>query len=39
MEVELIGEVKAKYLPNQDVRKECLDLGKLVAEKVLSIVK
>jgi len=31
---EVVGSVKAKYIPTEDVKKACYELGKQVAEKI-----
>lgn len=37
METELIGEVKSKYVPDENILKDCYELGKRIAEKVKTI--
>jgi len=35
MGTEVVGTVKAKYIPTEKVKEECYGLGKKVAEEVL----
>lgn len=35
MKLELAGEVRAKYVPNETALKECFQMGKTIGEKVL----
>ena len=36
MKIEVLGEVKAKYLPTKEIKEECFNLGKEIAQKVKS---
>ncbi len=39
MNTEILGEVKSKYVPDENVLKECFELGVKVAEKIKENIK
>ena len=39
MGIEISGEVKSKYVPDEKTQKECIELGILIAKKVKEIIK
>ncbi len=39
MDIEILGEIKSKYVPDDDIRKACVELGKTVALKVKENIK
>ena len=34
MQTEFLGVVKSKYVPDEDAKQECVELGRMVAKKV-----